>query len=158
MRNVVRAYRESVVRGATPVGLVLILYEEVQRSLRNAARAIDQNNIEQRTLELSHAIHVVGHLQSVLDYEAGGRVALSLTRFYNVARAKILEASFRSDRAAIESLAADFAGLMEAWKQVDRDVNGDAAASPIPMGAAAEAARAIEQAAEEVSTGVRVEG
>ena len=145
MRNAVRAYRESAVRGASPVGLVVILYEEVHRALRKAVRGIEQSNVEQRTLELSHAIRVVGHLQAVLDYDAGGQVAHNLSRFYNVARAKILEAGFHSDSVALDSLAGDFANLTEAWKHVERAASGEAGESQ-NQAAAAEVARAMEHA------------
>jgi flagellin-specific chaperone FliS len=94
----------------------------------------------------------------VLHYDAGGRIALTLSRFYNVVRGKILEAGFRSDRAAIESLAGDFAALTEVWKQVEREVAGEAAPSGASTSIAAEAARAIEQAAEEITAGITTEG
>lgn len=154
MRDAVRAYRESVVRGATPVGLVVILYEEVQRSLRNGLRGVEAGSVEQRTVELSHAIRVMGHLQAVLDYDAGGQVALNLARFYNVARAKILEAGFRNDARAVESLIEDFTALTEAWKRVDLEVNGGENAPTSQVGHAADAATAMEHA----DDGVRVEG
>jgi flagellar secretion chaperone FliS len=159
IKEAVRAYRESAVRGASPVGLVVILYEEAQRCIRAAVRGIEQRNIEQRTLELSHAIRVIGHLEAVLDHEAGREVARNLVRFYNVARAKILEASFRADAGALESLAADFANLAEAWKQVERDASGETNVAERSAGSiATEAARAIEQAAEQISGRVQVEG
>ena len=94
----------------------------------------------------------------MLHYDAGGRIALTLSRFYNVVRGKILEAGFRSDRAAIESLAGDFAALTEVWKQVEREVAGEAAPSGASTSIAAEAARAIEQAAEEITAGITTEG
>ena len=158
MRNAARAYRESAVRGASPVGLVVILYEEVQQAIRKAVRGIEQSNIEQRTTELSHAIRVVGHLQAVLDYNAGGDVARNLSRFYNVARAKILEASFHADRGTLESLAGDFANLGEAWKQVEQEASGGNGESKRTVDATTEAARAMEAANEHITGRVRVEG
>lgn len=161
MRDAIRAYRESVVAGASPVGLVVILYEEVQRTICKAVRGIEQHNIEQRTVALSQAIKVIGHLEAVLDYEAGGEVARNLARFYNVARAKILESSFRSDAGALESLASDFANLTGAWKQVELEVGGESGASNSSgsgTGIAAEVARALELATDEVNGSVRVEG
>ncbi len=81
MKDLARFYRESAVRSASPVGLIVILYEETIRSLRKAQTALKQKNIEQRTLELTHAIKVIGHLQSVLDFERGGAVARNLWNF-----------------------------------------------------------------------------
>jgi len=118
----VRAYRESSVRGASPVGLIVILLEEALRSLRKAQRALLENNIERRTLELTHVIEVLGYLQSTLDFENGGEVARNLSLFYDVARAKILEANIRVDNALLESLASQVSEQIEAWQKVDRDL------------------------------------
>jgi flagellar biosynthetic protein FliS len=90
MNNPARTYRENAVRAASPVGLIVILYEEVVRSLRRAQRGIQQGNIEQRTLGLTHAVRVIGHLQSVLNFDDGGDVARNLSAFYNGARTEIL--------------------------------------------------------------------
>jgi flagellar protein FliS len=122
MNNPALYYRESAVRSASPVGLVAILYEEVIRSLRKAQRALRQGDIEQRTMELSHAIRVVGYLQSVLNFEQGGTVARNLSDFYNAARTAMLQANSDGGDSILESLAGDFANLTGAWRQVDQEL------------------------------------
>jgi flagellar secretion chaperone FliS len=129
MTDPVRMYRESAVRGATPVGLIVILYEEVIRSLRRGQHSIEQNEIEQRTGGLNQAIRIIGHLQAMLNFDAGGEVARNLSHFYNVARTEILEANRTGDAAALGSLAGDFSALREAWQQTDHalgDTTNDA--------------------------------
>jgi flagellar protein FliS len=133
MPDPARAYRESAVRGASPVGLIVILFEETLRSIRKAQRALKENNIERRTLELTHAVEVIGHLQSSLDFEKGGEVARKLSRFYDVARAKILEANIRADDATLEWLASELSGHIEAWQEVDRELTSSEA-EPLPAG------------------------
>jgi flagellar protein FliS len=127
MRDTARFYRESAVRSASPVGLIVILYEETIRSLRKAQRALKQKNIEQRTLELTHAIKVIGHLQSVLDFDRGGAVARNLWAFYNTARTAILSVTHESGNEILESLAADFSNIAQAWQQVDREITASSA-------------------------------
>jgi len=127
MKDPARFYRESAVRGASPVGLIVILYEETIRSLRKAQTALKQKNIEQRTLELTHAIKVIGHLQSVLDFDRGGAVARNLWNFYNAARTAILNANRESGNEILESLAADFSNVAQAWQQVDREITTSSA-------------------------------
>ncbi|MGA7963911.1 MAG: flagellar export chaperone FliS, partial [Candidatus Acidiferrales bacterium] len=127
MRDAARAYRESAVRGASPVGLIVILYEEVIRSMRKAQRALASGNIEERTHSLSHAIAVVGHLQGVLDFTKGGQVASDLAVFYDLTRGKMLEANVRADDQIMETVATEFAKIKEAWHAVDREVTGQPA-------------------------------
>jgi len=124
MRDPARAYRESIVRGASPVGLIVILYEEIIRSIVRARRALHENNIEQRTLALTHALHVIGHLQAVLNFEKGGKVARHLTLFYTVMQSKILEINIRPTVEALDWLVAEFSKVAEAWQEVDREVCG----------------------------------
>lgn len=134
MRDPARAYRELAVGGASPVGLIVILYEEVIRCLRRALDAVQRNQIERRTRELSHAIVVIGHLQSVLDFEKGGQVARSLSDFYNSSRVKILECSGPNAVQILEALAAEFSGVAEGWQQVDRELSKQEDPEPVMAG------------------------
>ncbi|MGH9680424.1 MAG: flagellar export chaperone FliS [Candidatus Acidiferrales bacterium] len=146
MKDPARAYRESAVRGASPVGLIVILYEEVLRTLRKAQRAIQQKDIEGRTMALSHVLDIVGHLQSTLDFERGGEVASNLSRFYNVVRAKILEANIHSNIEILELLSKEFSLFINTWQQVDSAVTRSAAqSSPNPPLAAASQATEVYQ-------------
>lgn len=81
MTNPRTAYRENDVRGATAVRLVVLLYEQMIQDLTQAAQAIEQNDIELRTKRINHAILVIGHLQSPLDFANGGKVARISTIF-----------------------------------------------------------------------------
>jgi flagellar secretion chaperone FliS len=136
MRDPVREYKETAVRGASPVGLIVMLYEEVIRSIRKAQRELASGNIEERTKSLSHAINVVGHLQAVLNFEKGGRIARDLSVFYDLMRTRILEANVKGDHQLLESIATEFSKIKETWHEVDRRI---ASEPPPPVAAAAPA-------------------
>src|SRR5450631_2454051 len=85
-------YREDAVRGATRVGLVVFLYEQIIQDLRRATIAMERNDIEFRTQQINHAIGVISHLQGTLDREQGGKVSRDLDRFYGSVRGRLLEA------------------------------------------------------------------
>ena len=113
-------YRESAVRGASPLGLIVILYEEIVRSIRKALRAFESGDIEARGRELTHAVEVIGYLQSILDFEKGGDVARNLSNFYNVMRGKLLEIHISPTHEGLEMLAREFAKVGAAWQQAER--------------------------------------
>jgi flagellar biosynthetic protein FliS len=92
--NIQQSYREATVQGASPVQLVIGLYEQMIEDVRQAAIAVEQKDIRQRTRHIKHAILVIGHLQSVLDFENGGKVARDLNNFYNVLRQSLLQVQF----------------------------------------------------------------
>jgi flagellar secretion chaperone FliS len=120
MTNARTAYRENDVRGASPVRLVVLLYEQMIQDLTRAAHAIEQNDIPLRTKLINHAILVVGHLQSPLDFEKGGKVAQELDRFYNALRQNLVQVQFFPTKPGIAQVITDLLAVREAWIEVER--------------------------------------
>jgi len=85
------SYREAAVAGASPVRLVILLYEQAIEDLQRAISAQNSGDIESRTREINHAVLVIGHLQATLDAEQGGKVAANLALFYQHLRAELVE-------------------------------------------------------------------
>lgn len=126
--HITRQYRELAVKSATPVGLVIFLYDFAIEALFRASREIDAGNIEGRTAELNYCLSVISELQRSLNFEAGGDVAKRLTDLYDVARAKILEANIKSSKEIIERLAGVLGSTREAWQVVEEKTAGKAGA------------------------------
>lgn len=122
MKDPARMYRESAVRGASPIGLIVILYEEIVRSIRKAKRAFDAGDIEVRGKALTHAIEVIGYLQSILNFDKGGDVAHNLSDFYNVMRGKLFQTHIKPTHEDLETMASEFAKLAAAWQQAERSL------------------------------------
>jgi len=120
MTNPRTAYRENDVRGATAVRLVVLLYEQLVQDLRHALQAIEQNDIELRTKRINHAILVIGHLQSPLDFANGGKVAQDLDHFYNVLRQNLVQVQFHPSQAGLSQQITDLLAVREAWTEVER--------------------------------------
>ncbi|HZP63364.1 MAG TPA: flagellar export chaperone FliS [Terriglobales bacterium] len=138
MTDARNSYRESVVRGATPVRLVILLYEQIIADLRDAAKAVEVNDAEKRTNRINHAILVIGHLENKLNHQAGRDVARNLERFYDMSRRKLLEAQFERSKETIDEQISFYLELREAWVQVERDETGHSAALPNSIGEMAE--------------------
>lgn len=132
MIDVRNLYRENAACGASPVRQVVMLYEQMVEDLRRAQRAMAANQIEDRTQAINHALLVLGHLQSKLNMEAGGKVALALRNFYNVLRQKLVEAQFGSGADILDEQITLLLDLRDAWVQVDRAETNQAAQTPGP--------------------------
>src|SRR5271163_2714583 len=128
--NVQQSYREATVGGASPVQLVVRLYEQIVEDLRQAAIAIEQNDIGRRTKRIKHAILVIGHLQSPLDFVRGGKVAQDLNRFYDVLRQNLIQLQFYPSRRGLAQQITDLLLLREAWINVERAENSGIATAP----------------------------
>jgi len=118
--NIQQSYREATVRGANPIELVVRLYEQMIEDLRQVAVAIEQNDIVLRTRRIKHAILIVGHLQSSLDFAKGGKVAKDLDNFYNAVRQSLVWVQFHPSKRGVTQVITDLLAVREAWIAVDR--------------------------------------
>ena len=117
------AYQQSAARGASPIGLVVALYDTLLRDFRRALAAQDSSQIETRVFELNHALTVIAHLRSVLDHQRGGEAAARLSRLYDVTHSMILEANVSCSRATLLKLLEMYSSLRQAWEQAERQLS-----------------------------------
>jgi flagellar protein FliS len=127
--HIARQYRELAIKAATPVGLIVLLYDMAIESLAQAMRELDRGDIEARTADLNHTLSVISELERALNFEAGGDVAVRLANFYNVARCKILEANIKSNKETLERLAGVLTSIREAWHIVEQKTGGQPGAT-----------------------------
>jgi flagellar protein FliS len=124
------SYREAAVRGASPVRLVICLYEQTIEDLRRAVIAQEKGDIEARTRGINHALAVIAQLQGSLDMERGGEVAKNLARFYSLVRSGLTEAQVQQSIRILEQQISQLATVHEAWLEVER-----ATSAPAPQSA-----------------------
>ena len=110
------AYVRSSGEGATPLRMVVLLYDQLVKDLRRAAAKI--NEVEARTLELDHALKVLGQLQGTLDLTQG-EVAANLDRFYSILRANLLRVQVTKSAALLKEQISHLVLLREAWAEVE---------------------------------------
>jgi len=121
MSNARRAYQEAAVRGASPVRLTILLYEQVVQDLTRAIDSIAQGRVESCAHELNHATSVIGYLHGTLNPDAGASVTRNLGRFYTMIRERLLEAQVRSSREILEELRTHMLDIRQAWLKVEAD-------------------------------------
>ena len=114
------AYHQGSTATGSPVGLVVLLYEQAAKDVREALKALRTGNIERRTFEINHALLVVGQLQATLDMEQGGEVAVNLNRFYNQVRSRLLQAQIQASAEILEEQMNLLLSLRETWQEVER--------------------------------------
>ncbi|HUK49122.1 MAG TPA: flagellar export chaperone FliS [Terriglobales bacterium] len=116
-----RAYQEAAVRGANPVRLTILLYDQLIQDVAHAAEALASARIEQCAQEIGHAIAVIGYLQATLRLDSGRDVARNLGRFYTMLRERLMEAQVRSSRQILAELQKQLLEVREAWMKVEAD-------------------------------------
>ena len=122
------SYRRSAIEGASPIGLVIVLYDTLWGDLRRAAEAIQASDIAARCKELNHGFLVLAQLECWVAPENGGELAASLTQFYRYLRAKMMDASVNQSARTLEELMVLILHVRSAWQQ--RDMASVPAAEP----------------------------
>jgi len=129
-----RSYRRAAVQEASPAGLVVILYDLLVEDLQAAAQAIRDGDIEERSLQLKHALLVLQILEGSLDMEQGGAAARSLAAFYSYLRGQLLNAQFRNDDEVLTRQIALIFDVREAWRTIEKPrMAADVAITPSPI-------------------------
>ena len=125
MKNTLQAklaYRENAVRGATPLELVVILFDAALDDMRRALSAMQASDFEQRATAIRHAMLVLQQLQGTLDFEKGGQVARQFEQFYNLVRAKLLESQLRNSPEMMQQQIHFMAEVRDCWVEAEKQL------------------------------------
>jgi len=120
--GILSAYHQSAVQGASPVGLLVALYDTILRDFRRAMDAMDRGDVETRVNELNHALTVIAHLKSVLDHQNGGEAAARFEHFYEVARGMLLSVNVNASKETLTKLIDMFSSIRSAWHQAELEL------------------------------------
>ena len=109
------AYRQvgvqTMVAGASPHGLVALLFEDV------AAKG----------LAIGQAVRIIDEgLKSALDLKDGGKLAADLSDLYSYVCMRLTQANLRNDEAALDECAALLTPLRDAWAAIGTQVDATA--------------------------------
>jgi flagellar protein FliS len=127
--NAASAYWEAASVGASPVGVIVLLYDGLVQDIHHAAVAMKNNNVEGRTLHINRALLILQQLQGRLDFAAGGAAARQLDNFYSTIRGKLLEAQIRQSPEMLLAEAQAVAQVREGWAEVERATSSASASA-----------------------------
>lgn len=129
--NAALAYREAASLGASPVGVVVLLYDRLAQDIHGAIAALKSNDVEARSLSINHALLILQQLQGKLDFSAGGTAARQLDAFYSHIRGKLLEAQIRQSPELLLAQAQAIAQVRESWAEIEGSVPPSSTAEPL---------------------------
>jgi flagellar protein FliS len=112
------AYREAAVLTASPVQLVVMLYDGANRFLRQAVVLYGQGDEVKAGQQLGRAQAIVEELLATLDIERGGDIAPRLQGIYVYCIKEMTTARFKKEPARLTEVAALLADLRESWAEL----------------------------------------
>ena len=114
-------YRETQIRTASQGSLIVMLYDEATRRIRQAIGLMDNpatDDIEAIGQHLTKAQDIVTELMVSLDFERGGEIARNLFSIYMFANRELMQANMKKDPTALERVHRLLAELRGAWVEV----------------------------------------
>jgi len=108
----------SRVEGATPHQLVRVLFDELLLALETATLALKTGDRHKCLDRQTRALALLHALETSLDFDRGGEIALSLATVYREVRKRTLQASAEGDPAIMETARGFIADIADAWKQI----------------------------------------
>ena len=114
------SYRRTEVQSRTPLELVTMLYDGALRFMAVAREAIERKDIPARRDALNRTMAIVSELQSALNLQAGGEVAIELDRLYEYASVRLLDAAMRNDVKPVDEVRRIFETLRDGWAAAAR--------------------------------------
>ena len=110
----------SRIEGATPHQLVQIMYEELLKALDAMAFATSRGDYVQRGERQSRVLAILTGLETSLDFDKGGQIAVDLVAIYREARRLVVAGGREGDARMVVQAREMIAEISNAWDGIGR--------------------------------------
>lgn len=116
----VKAYAQvkvdTAVNTASPVQLVVLLYEGAISAIASAKGEMDRRNVPQKAKFINNAIDIIEGLRNALEFGQGGDIAVSLNDLYLYMVQRLSTANLKNDPTMLDEVTQLLAELLGAWE------------------------------------------
>lgn len=121
-RNNVNKYatihNESAADEATPHKLIQMLMGGFLMRVNTAKGAISRKDYEEKSIQISKAVGIVGGLIDGLDAEKGGEIAVNLRRLYDYINARLFQATAENNIEILDEVSDLMREVQAAWNAI----------------------------------------
>ncbi len=110
----------SRIEGATPHQLVQIMYEELLKALDAMAFATSRGDYIKRGEHQSKVLAVLTGLETSLDFDKGGQIAVDLVAIYREARRLVIAGGREGDARLVMQTREMIQEIATAWDAIGR--------------------------------------
>lgn len=114
-------YRKDAVNSASPLQLIVMLYDGALKFMAAGKRAIIAQDVFEQNKNLQKAQKIVAELISCLDMKKGGEIAENLMALYTFCYNKLVEANVQDDPDAIDQVSEVLTNLRAGWVELERN-------------------------------------
>lgn len=117
--KIANEYRKGAVTGASPLKLVVMLYDGALRFMESGRHAMVQKDLEKQNAELQKAQRIITELMACLDMDQGGEIARNLLALYTYVVNELVQANVKDDPAGIDRAMAVISELRVSWVDLE---------------------------------------
>ena len=138
MNSQLQIYRQQQVQHeveqASPVRLVVLLYDKAMSLLRQAVLHIDRHKVKAKGEALNRVVEIIGELTAVLNGEEGGVVAQNLDAMYEFMIRSVTLANLNNDPQPLDGVLRVLEELRKGWQELEQMTqDGEVAAVTSPL-------------------------
>lgn len=116
--NYTRVYKETQIETASPVRLIVILYDIIISSIDQALIHLENKKYDLLNKELSRAQDGLIELIVSLDFEKGGDIANNLYSIYLYCSRRLFEGNIEKNKDMLLEVKNILLKLRDAWEQI----------------------------------------
>lgn len=116
--NYAKVYKETQIETASPVRLIVILYDIILSSIDQSIVYLEQKKYDLLNKELSRAQDGIIELIAALDFEKGGEIASNLYSIYLYCSKRLFEGNIDKNKSMFIEVKDILSKLRDAWEQI----------------------------------------
>lgn len=120
---------KTAVYGASPVGLVVLLYEGAIKAITQAGYAIESQRYDEKARLVSKTIDIIDGLRESLDLQPGSDAANNLNDLYIYMKQRLSVANLKNDQNVLAEVRGLLETILPAWQELNRSSMSTSAAS-----------------------------
>lgn len=121
---------EMKVLAASPVEIIILLYEGAITALQQAEQAVDTGDLPRKINRLNKALDIIDGLSAALNHEKGGEISANLAGLYDYMKMRLSMANLKNDKAMMAEIRALLSDLHAAWVEIGGRGRGGESAEP----------------------------
>lgn len=118
-QNNIDQYRKNAVVTASPLQLVIMLYDGCLKFMDQAKLAMEQKRHYDQNQNFQRAQNIVTELTSTLDTKQGGEIAQNLAALYNYVYDRLVAANINDDLEALDQATQVMIELRSSWAAIE---------------------------------------
>jgi flagellar protein FliS len=123
-------YLKNTLEGMNNDELILFIFQQMSKILNQTLYYFEKNDIENRVNGINKAIEILNALISILNFEAGGEIAVRLQSLYLYSIKRLTTANYDKNPQPVEEVGRIFKELHAGWaEKIENDKKNNTSAA-----------------------------